>query len=74
MLDDIYEQVRERGLVKNRSAFSRQFLGRAHNYASAKRTREQPSQNTLLHLVRSLTEAGASDLASHLLSRLLTAA
>ncbi|CAM5768893.1 DUF6626 family protein [Bosea minatitlanensis] len=71
MLDDIYEQVRERGLVKNRSAFSRQFLGRAHNYASAKRTREQPSQNTLLHLVRSLAQAGANDIAERILQTLL---
>lgn len=71
MLDDIYEQVRERGLVKSRSAFSRQFLGRAHNYASAKRTREQPSPNTLLHLVRSLARAGANDIAERILQTLL---
>ncbi len=71
MLDQIYKELRERGLVRSKRAFSRSFLGRAHNYATSERTRARPSTDVLLHLARRLTDEGATDLANGILHNLL---
>ena len=71
LLDDIYCEIRERGLVRSRRGFSREFLGRAHNYATAGKTRTRPSSDALLSLSRRLIEVGASDLARRVITTLL---
>ena len=48
-IDDIYETLRGRGLTSSLRQFSRDFLGRAENYA-ADRGLDRCSPYTLLNL------------------------
>jgi hypothetical protein len=71
-IHDIYTEVRARGLVRSLRQFSRDFLGRAPNYA-ADRGLSRCSAGALLHLYRGLTELRQADLAAAAFERLLEA-
>jgi hypothetical protein len=73
LLENIYNEVHARGLVASRRGFSREFLGKAHNYATAGKTRNRPSPDALVSLARRLVEVGASDLAQRVMGNLLAA-
>lgn len=57
----IYKAAKERGLVSSLRRFSRDFLGRAPNYASD-RGLDRCSAAVLLNLYRRLGDTGQTDL------------
>ena len=69
-INDIYHHLRERGLVASLRRFSRDFLGRAENYA-ADTGLARCSAEALLNLHRSLGDLGQADLQERALSLLL---
>ena len=71
-IDDIYEAARARKLLVSRRQFSREFLGRAPNYA-ADRGLDRCSAGALLNLYRRLGEAHQTDLQAAAFARLLDA-
>ena len=71
-IDDIYGTLRERGLVASLRRFSRDFLGRAENYA-ADRGLDRRSAGALLNLYKRLGELGHTDLQVLAFERLLGA-
>ena len=71
-VEGIYEIARERGLVRSRRQFSREYLGRAPNYA-ADRGFTHCSAGALVNLFRRLGEAGQVDLQAEAFTRLLAA-
>jgi hypothetical protein len=71
-IDDIYEAARARKLLVSRRQFSREFLGRAPNYA-ADRGLDRCSAGALLNLYRRLGEARQTDLQAAAFARLLDA-
>ncbi len=72
-IDDIYFDLRQRGLVASLRRFSRDFLGRAENYA-ADRGLDRCSAGALLNLHKRLGELGQADLQALAFDRLLGAA
>ena len=72
-IDDIYGTLRERGLVASLRRFSRDFLGRAENYA-ADTGLDRCSAGALLNLHKRLGELGQADLQALAFDRLLGAA
>ena len=71
-MNEIYEALRERGLVASLSRFSRDYLGRAENYA-ADRGFHRCSAGALLNLHKRLGELGQADLQALAFDRLLGA-
>ncbi len=71
-IDDIYLDLRQRGLVASLRRFSRDFLGRAENYA-ADRGLDRCSAGALLNLYKRLGELGHADLQALAFERLLDA-
>ena len=71
-VEGIYEIARERGLVRSRRQFSREYLGRAANYISDTGL-ERCSAGALVNLFRRLGEAGQVDLQAEAFTRLLAA-
>ena len=71
-IGDIYLDLRERGLVASLRRFSRDFLGRAENYA-ADRGLDRCSAGALLNLCKRLGELGQADLQALAFERLLGA-
>jgi hypothetical protein len=69
---EIYKVARERGLVLSLSRFSRDFLGRASNYASD-RGLDRCSVAVLLNLYRRLGDIGQTDLQALAFQHLLEA-
>ena len=69
-IDDIYGTLRERGLVASLHRFSRDFLGRAENYA-ADRGLDRCAPAALVHLHRRLGAERQADLQARVLERLL---
>ena len=69
-LDDIYLDLRERGLVASLRGFSRDYLGRAENYA-ADRGLDRCAPAALVHLHRRLGAERQADLQARVLERLL---
>ena len=67
---DIYLDLRERGLVASLRRFSRDFLGRAENYA-ADRGLDRCAPAALVHLHRRLGAERQADLQARVLERLL---
>ena len=67
---EIYQAVRGRGFVSSKRCFSRDFLGRAANYASHMGL-DRCSAGTLANLYRHLGEIGQADLQAMALQRLL---
>ena len=67
---DIYQDLRGRGLVASLRRFSRDFLGRAENYA-ADRGLDRCAPAALVHLHRRLGAERQADLQARLLERLL---
>jgi hypothetical protein len=70
--EDIYLAAKERGLVRSRREFSRDFLGRAPNYAADTALR-RCSAAALLTLYRRLGEVRQTDLQAMAFARLLDA-
>jgi hypothetical protein len=71
-IDNIYGAARARGLVSSHRQFSRDYLGRAPNYA-ADTGLGRCSVATLLNLYRRLGEARQADLQAEAFSLLLAA-
>ncbi len=71
-IDDIYLDLRERGLVASLRRFSRDYLGRAENYA-ADRGLDRCSAGAVLNLYKRLGELGQADLQALAFERLLGA-
>ena len=71
-IDEIYGALRERGLVASLRRFSRDFLGRAENYA-ADRGLDRCSAAALLNLYKRLGELGQANLQALAFERLLGA-
>ena len=71
-IDDIYFDLRQRGLVASLRGFSRDYLGRAENYA-ADRGLYRCSAGALLNLYKRLGELGHADLQALAFERLLGA-
>ncbi|MBD0272902.1 MAG: hypothetical protein ICV73_13360 [Acetobacteraceae bacterium] len=71
-IDDIYGTLKERGLVASLRRFSRNYLGRAENYA-ADRGLDRCSAGALLNLYKRLGELGHADLQALAFERLLGA-
>ena len=71
-IDDIYFDLRQRGLVASLRGFSRDYLGRAENYA-ADRGLDRCSAGALLNLYKRLGELGHADLQALAFERLLGA-
>jgi hypothetical protein len=71
-IEDIYDAARARKLVRSRRQFSREYLGRAPNYA-ADRGFGRCSAGALLNLYRRLGEARQTDLQAMAFARLLDA-
>ena len=71
-MNEIYGALRERGLVASLRRFSRDYLGRAENYA-ADRGLDRCSAGALLNLYKRLGELGQADLQALAFERLLTA-
>ncbi len=69
-IDDIYRDLRERGLVHSLRRFSRDFLGRAENYA-ADRGLDRCAPAALVNLHRRLGAERQADLQARVLERLL---
>ena len=69
-IDDVYLDLRERGLVASLRRFSRDFLGRAENYA-ADRGLDRCAPAALVHLHRRLGTERQADLQARVLERLL---
>ena len=69
-IDDIYLDLRERGLVASLRRFSRDFLGRAENYA-ADRGLDRCAPSALVNLHRRLGAERQADLQARVLERLL---
>ena len=69
-IDDIYLDLRERGLVHSLRGFSRDFLGRAENYA-ADRGLDRCAPAALVNLHRRLGAEDQPDLQARVLERLL---
>ncbi|HYI83859.1 MAG TPA: hypothetical protein VEX11_11690 [Acetobacteraceae bacterium] len=71
-IEGIYDAARARGLVRSRRQFSREFLGRAPNYAADAGLR-RCSAGALLNLYCRLGEARQMDLQAAAFARLLDA-
>jgi hypothetical protein len=71
-IHEIYAAAKERGLVSSMRRFSREFLGRAPNYASD-RGLDRCSAAALLNLYRRLGGPGQADLQALAFQRLLEA-
>ncbi len=71
-IDDIYFDLRQRGLVASLRGFSRDYLGRAENDA-ADRGLYRCSAGALLNLYKRLGELGHADLQALAFERLLGA-
>jgi hypothetical protein len=71
-IHEIYKAAKERGLVSSLRSFSREFLGRAPNYASD-RGLDRCSAGVLLNLYRHLGDAGQADLQALAFQHLLEA-
>ena len=71
-IDDIYFDLWQRGLVASLRGFSRDYLGRAENYA-ADRSLDRCSAGALLNLNKRLGELGHADLQALAFERLLGA-
>ena len=69
-IDDIYGTLRERGLVASLRRFSRDFLGRAENYA-ADGGLHRCAPSALVNLHRRLGAEQQADLQARVLERLL---
>ena len=69
-IDEIYGALRERGLVASLRRFSRDFLGRAENYASD-RGLDRCAPAALVNLHRRLGAERQADLQARVLERLL---
>ncbi len=69
-IGDIYLDLRERGLVASLRRFSRDYLGRAENYA-ADRGLDRCAPAALVHLHRRLGAERQADLQASVLERLL---
>jgi hypothetical protein len=69
-IHDIYTALRDRGTAPSLRHFSREFLGKAANYA-ADRGLGRCSPEALLHLHRRLGEVGQFDLQASIRARLL---
>ncbi len=69
-IDDIYLDLRERGLVASLRGFSRHYLGRAENYA-ADRGLHRCAPSALVNLHRRLGAEQQADLQARVLERLL---
>ena len=69
-IDDIYLDLRQRGLVTSLRRFSRDFLGRAENYA-ADGGLDRCAPAALVHLHRRLGAEDQPDLQARVLERLL---
>ena len=69
-IDDIHLYLRQRGLVASLRRFSRDFLGRAENYA-ADRGLDRCAPAALVHLHRRLGAERQADLQARVLERLL---
>ena len=69
-MSEIYGALRERGLVASLRRFSRDFLGRAENYA-ADRGLDRCAPAALVHLHRRLGADKQADLQARVLERLL---
>ena len=67
---DIYQDLRGRGLVASLRRFSRDYLGRAENYA-ADRGLDRCAPAALVHLHRRLGAERQADLQARVLERLL---
>ena len=63
-IPEIYKAAKERGLVSSLRRFSREFLGRAPNYASD-RDLDRCSAAALLNLYRRLGDAGQARTTTH---------
>ncbi len=72
-MNEIYGALRECGLVASLRRFSRDYLGRAENYA-ADRGLDRCSAGALLNLYKRLGELGHADLQALAFERLLGAA
>ena len=71
-IDGIYDAAKARGLVGSRRQFSRDYLGRAANYAADTKL-ERCGAGALLNLYRRLGEARHTDLQAEALRLLLAA-
>jgi hypothetical protein len=71
-VDEIYATAKDRGLVSSKRAFSRNFLGRASNYASDTGL-GRCSTGALANLYRRLGELGQADLQAMAFQQLLEA-
>ena len=71
-IGEIYQAARARGLKSSVRRFSREFLGRAANYA-ADRGLARCGAGALLNLYRRLGELGQADLQALAFARLLEA-
>lgn len=69
-VDDIYQDLRGRGLVTSLRRFSRDYLGRAENYA-ADRGLDRCAPAALVNLHRRLGAERQADLQARVLERLL---
>ena len=69
-VNDIYQDLRGRGLVHSLRRFSRDYLGRAENYASD-RGLHRCAPAALVHLHRRLGAEQQADLQARVLERLL---
>ena len=69
-IDDIYGTLKERGLVHSLRGFSRDYLGRAENYA-ADRGLDRCAPAALVNLHRRLGTERQADLQARVLERLL---
>ncbi len=69
-LNDIYQDLRGRGLVHSLRRFSRDYLGRAENYA-ADGGLHRCAPAALVHLHRRLGAERQADLQARVLERLL---
>lgn len=64
MLENLYNEMTRRGLVRSRAALSTKFLGRARNYCS---DRNCPSVDALANLHHNLMKIEQYDLAVEVL-------
>ena len=71
-IEQVYNATKERGLVRSRRQFSREYLGRAPNYA-ADRGFGRCSAGALVSLFRRLGEARQADLQAEAFKLLLDA-
>ncbi|WP_046861623.1 DUF6626 family protein [Microvirga massiliensis] len=69
MLQEIYMCLKQRGLVVTKREFSRNWLGKAHNYL-ADTSRKADHPKTIVHLIKRLKAAGQADLAAVLMREL----